>query len=124
VAKKALSSRLVQDTGFSTRQQGFESPWGYSILLELKQVFMITVYVLQGKTKRYVGITNNLARRLAEHKSGNTKSAQLIGPFKLLYTEKFPDHITARKREKFLKSGQGREFLSFLYLATGPASGG
>ena len=25
----APSSRQVQDTGFSTRQQGFESPWGY-----------------------------------------------------------------------------------------------
>ena len=27
----APSSRQVQDTGFSTRQQGFESPWGYCI---------------------------------------------------------------------------------------------
>jgi predicted GIY-YIG superfamily endonuclease len=59
---------------------------------------MVTVYVLQGKTKRYVGITNNLARRLAEHKSGNTKSAQVIGSFKILHTEEYPDHITARKK--------------------------
>jgi putative endonuclease len=85
---------------------------------------MVTVYVLQGKTKRYVGITNNLARRLAEHKSGNTKVIQVIGQFKLLHIENFPDYISARKREKFLKSGQGREFLSFSYPATGSASGG
>jgi putative endonuclease len=85
---------------------------------------MVTVYVLQGKDKRYVGITNNLARRLAEHRSGHTKSAQVIGPFKLLHTEEFPDHISARKREKFLKSGQGREFLNCLYPGTGSASGG
>jgi len=85
---------------------------------------MVTVYVLQGQTKRYVGITNNLSRRLAEHKSRNTKAGQVIGEFKLLYTEDFPDHVSARKREKFLKSGQGREFLSHLYPATGPASGG
>jgi len=85
---------------------------------------MVTVYVLQGKTKRYVGITNNLTRRLAEHKSGHTKSAQVIGQFKLLHTEEFPNHISARKREKFLKSGQGREFLNNLFPATGPASGG
>jgi hypothetical protein len=25
----APSSRPVQDTGFSTRRQGFKSPWGY-----------------------------------------------------------------------------------------------
>ena len=85
---------------------------------------MVTVYVLQGKTKRYVGITNNLARRLAEHKYGSTKAGQVIGKFKLLHTEDFLDHVSARKREKFLKSGQGREFLSCLYPATGPAYGG
>jgi putative endonuclease len=85
---------------------------------------MVIVYVLQGKTKRYVGITNNLARRLAEHKSGHTKSAQVIGQFRLLHTEEFPDHIAAREREKFLKSGKGREFLRLLYPATGSACGG
>jgi len=85
---------------------------------------MIVVYVLQGKSKRYVGITNNLSRRLAEHKSGHTKSAQVIGQFKLLHTEKFPDYKSARKRGKYLKSGQGREFLGKLYPATGSASGG
>jgi predicted GIY-YIG superfamily endonuclease len=85
---------------------------------------MATVYVLQGKTKRYIGITNNLYRRLAEHRSGHTKSAQVIGQFELLHAEEFPDHISARKRKKFLKSEQGGEFLSRLYPATGPASGG
>jgi predicted GIY-YIG superfamily endonuclease len=85
---------------------------------------MVIVYVLQGETKRYVGITNNLARRLAEHRSGHTKSSQVIGQFKLLHTEEFADHVSARKREKYLKGGQGREFLSRLYPLTGPASGG
>jgi len=85
---------------------------------------MIVVYVLQGKSKRYVGITNDLNRRLAEHKSGHTKSAQVIGQFKLLHTEEFSDYKSARKREKYLKSGQGREFLGELYPATGSACGG
>ena len=69
---------------------------------------MITVYVLQGKDKRYVGITNNLIRRLAEHKSGHTESAQIIGQFKLLHTEEFPDYNSARKREKFFKERAGQ----------------
>ena len=85
---------------------------------------MVTVYVLQGETRRYVGMTSDLTRRLAEHRSGNTKGGQAIGEFQLLHTEEFPDYTSARKREKFLKSGQGREFLSSLYPATGPASGG
>ena len=84
---------------------------------------MVTVYVLQGEKKRYVGITNDPNRRLAEHRSGRTKGSQVIGSFKLIYKEEFPDYVSARKREKFLKSGHGREFLSCLYSATGPASG-
>jgi hypothetical protein len=40
---------------------------------------MIYVYVLQGlQGKRYVGITNNLERRLKEHGSGNTKGGRLL----------------------------------------------
>ena len=85
---------------------------------------MVIVYVLQGKNKRYVGITNNLARRLAEHRAGHTKGGQITGQFKLLHTEEFPNYIAAREREKFLKSGKGREFLNHLCTGTGSACGG
>jgi predicted GIY-YIG superfamily endonuclease len=72
---------------------------------------MITVYVLQGESRRYVGITNNLERRLREH-STTSHSGKLIGHFTVLQLETFPDYATARVREKFLKSGQGREWLN------------
>ena len=71
---------------------------------------MVTVYVLKG-IKRYVGITNNLNRRLAEHKHKSSKGSQIIGEFKLVYTKEVPDYKTARIHEKFLKSGKGREWL-------------
>ncbi|MGD9109536.1 MAG: GIY-YIG nuclease family protein [Phycisphaerales bacterium] len=85
---------------------------------------MITVYVLQGRAKRYVGITNNLERRLAEHRSGKTKGSQIIKDFALFYTEEFPDYKSARKREKFLKSGVGREYIDCLKERSWSASGG
>jgi len=85
---------------------------------------MITVYVLQGKEKHYVGITNNLARRLAEHRAGRTKGAQIIKEFVLLHTEQYPDYISAREREKFFKSGAGREYLEYLKERSWSASGG
>ena len=78
---------------------------------------MITVYVLQGARKRYVGITNNLARRIREHNSGRTKGAQVIGNFKLLHTEECLDYNS-------FKTGQGREYLNSLYDGTGSACGG
>jgi putative endonuclease len=83
---------------------------------------MVTVYVLKGESgKRYVGITNDLPRRLREHRSYNTKGSQVIGNFFVLHTEKFEDHASARAREKFLKSGQGRKWLDELEAESEPA---
>ena len=74
---------------------------------------MITVYVLRslGSGKRYVGITENLARRLTEHRRPTSTVGKLLGPFEVFQTEEFGDYVGARAREKFLKSGQGRKEL-------------
>ena len=81
--------------------------------------------LLKGKTgKRYIGITNNLPRRIREHRSKTTKSGQLLGDFFVLYTEEFPDYKAAREREIFLKSGQGRKWLDDLESKSRPARGG
>ncbi|UCH20999.1 MAG: GIY-YIG nuclease family protein [Deltaproteobacteria bacterium] len=86
---------------------------------------MITLYVLKGKNgKRYVGITNDLTRRLSEHRSYKTKGSQVIGEFDLLLREEYTDHKKAREREKFLKSGQGRKWLDEVESQSEPAKGG
>jgi len=86
---------------------------------------VVTLYVLKGKTgKRYVGITNNLPRRIQEHRIKVTKGGQILGDFSVVHTEEFPDHRTAREREKFLKSGQGRKWLEGLEVRSQPAEGG
>lgn len=74
---------------------------------------MYYVYVLQsiGKNYRYTGISNNIQRRLNEHNNGYNKITKPYAPFKLIYTEKYLSRGSARKREKELKSGHGREFL-------------
>jgi putative endonuclease len=71
---------------------------------------MITVYVLKG-SKRYVGITNDLERRLCEHKRKTSKVSHMIGEFRVIYTREYPDYKSARTQEKFLKSGAGRNWL-------------
>ena len=86
---------------------------------------MVTVYVLKATSgKRYVGITRTLERRLKEHRSGATKGGQILGEFSLLHTEQYADYRSAREREKFLKSGAGRQWLDQLEARTRPASGG
>lgn len=59
----------------------------------------------------YIGISENPERRLEDHNAGMTKSTKHRRPFKIIYKEKCINRIAARKREKYLKSGYGREFL-------------
>lgn len=69
---------------------------------------MYTVYIL--KTSRatlYTGITNNLIKRLKEHKSKGKKSAKYMrsfNSFDLVHTEKFKTKSEALKRESQIKN--------------------
>jgi putative endonuclease len=74
---------------------------------------MYYVYVLKsGIDKRlYKCITNNLKRRLKEHNSGKHKSTKGYTPWNLVYFEEVSTRIEARKREKYFKSGIGRDYL-------------
>jgi len=70
------------------------------------------VYVLLGSDGRnYVGITKSLGKRIREHNQGRTPADIGRGPFALIYKESHPDYKSARAREKFLKSGVGRQWL-------------
>src|ERR1700677_1682988 len=52
----------------------------------------------------YVGSTNNLPRRLAEHRTGNGgRTTALSATVELLYSELHPDRSAAVKREQQLK---------------------
>ncbi|OHA91987.1 MAG: endonuclease [Candidatus Zambryskibacteria bacterium RIFCSPLOWO2_02_FULL_51_21] len=74
---------------------------------------MYSVYVLKSLNRNYiyVGISDNVLRRLGEHNAGWNRTTKPYKPFKLLHTEDFPDRIGARKREKWFKSGEGKEFV-------------
>ncbi len=74
------------------------------------------VYVLKSDKngRLYVGITSRLRRRLCDHNLGLDKSTAPHAPYRLVHREKFTDHSRAREREKFLKTGSGREFLNSL----------
>ncbi|MGD9899463.1 MAG: GIY-YIG nuclease family protein [Calditrichaceae bacterium] len=75
---------------------------------------MYDVYILLSEKdkKRYIGCSGNLERRLSEHQAGLVKSTRNRRPLKLVYKETFPDKQAAMNREKFFKSGKGREFLN------------
>ncbi|RLC33151.1 GIY-YIG nuclease family protein [Candidatus Shapirobacteria bacterium] len=74
---------------------------------------MYFFYVLQSLSTNnlYKGISNNIDRRLAEHNKNKNPGTRGKGPWKVLYFELHKDLKSARNREKFFKSGMGRELL-------------
>jgi len=78
---------------------------------------MYFVYAIKSITKNYiyVGMSNNLERRLKEHNNAENRSTKLYKPFVLILSEELETREVARKREKFLKSGIGKEYLNTLF---------
>ena len=62
----------------------------------------------------YVGISSNPDKRLKQHNLGMTKSTKSRRPFEIIYQKECKDRLDARNKEKYFKSGVGREFLKSL----------
>ena len=78
---------------------------------------MFTVYVLHSEkfNKIYIGFTSDLETRLNSHNHLATKGYTIkYRPWKVIYTEEFSDKAKAMKREKELKSSNGRAFIRSL----------
>ncbi|MBI4419072.1 MAG: GIY-YIG nuclease family protein [Ignavibacteriales bacterium] len=75
------------------------------------------VYVLWSHKlrKRYIGSTRDLAGRLSEHNSGQSHFTRGGRPWILIHSESCGSVAEARKREHFLKSGLGRQWLDQQY---------
>jgi len=64
---------------------------------------MYYVYAIKSISRNYiyVGMTNNLEKRLNEHNNGKNKTTKPYSPFILLRAEEIENREEARKREKF-----------------------
>ena len=69
------------------------------------------VYILQSELDKefYVGKTEDLKRRYSEHSRGHVESTQHRRPLKLLCYEAYNTQEEATRREKFLKSSDGKK---------------
>ena len=77
---------------------------------------MYSVYAIRSLSRNYiyVGMTQNLSKRIERHNRGYEKTTRSYRPFELLYSEECKTREEARNREKYLKSGIGKEFLKSL----------
>ncbi len=74
---------------------------------------MYYVYILQSKNngELYVGCTNDLKKRIQEHNSGLVFSTKSKLPYVIIHYEAFLEKTDAFLREKWLKTGWGRNYL-------------
>jgi putative endonuclease len=75
---------------------------------------MYWVYAISSNKKKriYVGMSEDVEKRLKEHNFGQVFSTKGYRPWTLIYVEKCGINRTeARAREKYFKSGIGKEFL-------------
>jgi len=71
------------------------------------------VYVLRSQADGnfYVGYTNDLKRRFAEHEAGRVPSTRNRRPLELVYYEACRSQEDATKREKYLKTAWGKRYI-------------
>ena len=74
---------------------------------------MFYVYALESlkNKKLYFGYTEDLKKRLKEHNSGETFSTKPYIPWKVIYYEACIKKEDAIRREKYLKTTQGKKML-------------
>ena len=74
---------------------------------------MVCVYALSSINFNYiyVGMTIDINARMLRHNGRREKTTRYYAPFELIYTESCIDRIEARNREKYWKSGIGKEKL-------------
>lgn len=77
---------------------------------------MFYVYVLKSQKRqtRYIGYTTNLEKRVSDHNANMSRYTKNKGPWDMIYSEAYQSKSEAIRRERFLKTGKGRELLDDL----------
>ncbi len=80
---------------------------------------MYFVYVLYSEKfdRTYTGMTIDLLKRLNQHNTKQNRSTKAYLPWKIVFKEEFKTRVKAREKEKYLKTGVGREFIKSLLIS-------
>ena len=100
--------------------QAFAGRPAYAGRILMQNKIMYYVYILLSLKDRkfYVGMSGDLKRRINEHKLGKVKSTRNRLPIKLVCYESYLCKEEASRREKYLKSSDGRKELRIRLFKT------
>jgi len=77
----------------------------------MKNTFYVYVLKSAKSNKKLVGFTNDLDRRVKEHQNGEVESSKDLLPLDLIHMEIHTNEEDARKRQAFLNSKTGQDYL-------------
>ena len=77
----------------------------------IKESFYVYALVSEKDGVIYVGMATDPESRVKEHNSGKSKYTSGHLPWRLFYKELAGDSATARKRERYFKTGAGKKRL-------------
>jgi len=77
---------------------------------------MFYCYVLRSRKtgRRYIGSCEDLNERIRRHNAGDSKATKHGVPWVLVHSEAFATRAQATRRERYYKTGRGREQLDTL----------
>ena len=79
---------------------------------------MTWVYIIKSEEDYiYVGSTTDLQKRIFQHNNKLAGWTKRGSNWKVIHTEEFETYSEARKKEKWVKTGVGREFIRKNILA-------
>jgi putative endonuclease len=87
---------------------------------------MYFTYILQSEFtgRYYIGSTDNLDRRVAQHNDpgykGSKTTKRFKGPWKLVYAESLQTRAEAMSREREIKSWKSRQAIHDLIISSVP----
>ncbi len=90
--------------------------------LRSKNMYYAYVLITNCESFFYKGLTNDIERRLKQHLSGQVGTTRSKLPVKLIFVQICQDRTEARKLEKYLKSGFGREIIREIAEQIGPVA--
>ena len=75
-------------------------------------MYYYTYVLLSEKDNQlYTGYTSDLKKRIEAHNEGNVESTKQRRPLRLIYFEGCINQQDATRREKYLKSGNGKIYI-------------
>lgn len=76
--------------------------------------FYVYILVSIKDGKFYIGFSENLKQRLAEHTAGKNISTKNRRPLELIFYEAFRTKFDAMRRERYFKSTKGKAVLRLM----------